>query len=113
MSEKEWRCFYCNVPMTRKRARGSNGRPLKTNATTDHIVPQSKWNAELYDWIGGNSQNLNCVRVCLDCNGKKANMWPLEWIVIMPQSGVGNLAKRLRRLGCDRGEIDLAISKRS
>ncbi len=106
-------CFYCDVRMTRRRARGDDGRPLKTNCSTDHVVPKSKWNAMLYDWIGANQQNLNCVQACLGCNEAKADMWPLDWIVIMPQVGVDRLAKRLERLGCPRADVDAAIGRRA
>lgn len=102
------RCFYCGVWMTEK---GADYRGVRrfNERTTDHVVPQAKRDERAYDLAWASN---NCVQACFKCNGDKADMWPLDWLEIMPDFGVGNLIGRLRLLGCEQELIDEHLRQR-
>jgi len=94
---------------------GKGGQAFKpsllTARTTDHIVPQSKLTID--HPISQKWHNWNCVQVCFKCNGLKADMWPLDWLEIMPvRIGAQRLALRLAKLGCPQDEIDEVMKRR-
>lgn len=95
-------CAYCGVEFSRK-----NNRP--TSASVDHIVPRSKLDAhnEGEAW-----HRLNRIRVCRDCNSRKGDMYPLDYLVMVPDYGVRTLAMRLVELGCDVASINAALKAR-
>lgn len=104
-------CFYCGVPMTPKNWRPYNQQHRQAR-TTDHIVPQSKIGSQHARGHEFKWQLLNTVQVCFTCNNRKADMWPLDWLEVMPEYGVKKLAERLLRLGCEPEAIDLALAAR-
>lgn len=103
-----WRCFYCDIEMASRKVREYDNADRYAR-TTDHIVPRSKWDASRYDC----SPQLNFVQVCRRCNNVKADMWPLDWLAIMPQPGVRRFADRLLRMGCDPESISTALARRA
>lgn len=79
--------------------------------TVEHIVPQSKIREAGH---GGTSwRALNKVRACFNCNNRKGDMWPLDWLVIVPDAGVIRLSRRLVELGCPQADINAAMAKRA
>ena len=103
-----WKCFYCDIKLTSRKVR-SYADPGRDARTTDHIIPKSKWDASRYDC----DPQLNFVQVCRRCNNVKADMWPLDWLAIMPQPGVRRFADRLLRMGCDPESISTALARRA
>ncbi|PID78012.1 MAG: HNH endonuclease [Deltaproteobacteria bacterium] len=53
------KCFYCGKMI------------LPHDLTMDHVVPLSR---------GGKSSKGNLVTACKECNNKKKNLLPVEWI---------------------------------
>lgn len=96
--------------MLKRGTRFRSGRTKPEAETVDHIVPKSKI------WAHGSPdarwQRLNEIMVCCGCNGDKADMYPLDWLVVMPDFGVQAFADRLRRLGCPAEDIAAALEAR-
>lgn len=106
-------CFYCDVYLSHRSKRTRSGQ-MKANAgTIDHIVPQSRLiggDYPIWDprWIARNK-----VDACFSCNNRKGQLWPLQWLIVMPAPGVQRLHDRLLELGCERAEIVEAIALRA
>lgn len=67
-------CYYC-------------GRKFPpASLTMDHIIPLGK---------GGKSVKENLVPCCKECNNKKKNLLPIEWVEYLEE---------LRKKGVDSGE---------
>lgn len=96
--------------MLRSGSRSRARKQLVDAETVDHIVPQSKI------WAHGNPdakwQALNRIAVCSGCNGDKGDMYPLDWLIVMPAHGVETFCARLRRLGCSEDAIEAALRAR-
>lgn len=79
--------------------------------TKDHLVPQSRLLTGDYprelQW-----RLLNSVHCCFSCNNRKGDMWPLEWLQVMPAAGLHRTVARLRELGCPAEDIEQAIFDR-
>lgn len=99
-------CAYCGTTMNRRSKRPNS-------ATSDHIVPKSKmWIHEGFAF-SLRWRNLNLVRVCALCNSRKSDMWPTDFLIVMPDYGVKFLISRLLALGCPQDTIDAAMLART
>lgn len=89
-------CIYCGHQINAE------------TATIDHIIPQSK---------GGPNEDFNKVASCKDCNQKKGNLMPSEFLAQMPvrkRKGYENRIKSLYMHGLlaqDKMELLLTLSR--
>lgn len=105
-------CFYCGVALL---PRGTAGQRYRTvhprSESDDHVVPASRLLEAGHTGVGWRRRNI--VKACVGCNGRKGNMWPLDWLVIMPDDGVIRLQRKLRELGCSQADISEAMAARA
>lgn len=104
-------CCYCGCEMVVSRAPTFRAPP-RNRVSVDHIVPQSKI-ASAHPGADAEWKRLNRIKVCVACNGEKGDMWPLDWLAIMPAYGVEFLSKRLAELGCPPADIAAARQLRA
>lgn len=78
--------------------------------TRDHVFPKSRF------YLGEKSEEwrvLNKVRCCRTCNGKKADMHPLDWLMVLKnEGGAVRLARRLVLLGMSEAVVEQVMLKR-
>lgn len=105
------KCYYCLRDLSEPRAYLFMAPP-RNMRTIDHIVPQCRLSDQLYPtdtkWRG-----MNKVNCCFRCNNDKGDMWPLDWLEVMPRQGVEAFAKRLALLGCEQADIDVRLKART
>lgn len=105
------KCFYCDVELLPMHQKDSARRSHPRAETVEHIVPQSK--IRLAGHGGAGWRIRNKVQACFACNNRKGGMWPLDWLVIMPDAGVIRLCNRLLELGCPQVDISAALARRA
>ena len=110
-------CFYCDRQFRRigtiDRDTGRRVTPTHPHKhTRDHVIPKARLSAKLHPLHDAEWRLLDIVPACFACNNRKGDMWPLDWLVIMPEAGVQRLHDRLLALGCPREEIIEALAYR-
>lgn len=106
-------CFYCGVTMATRKKRTHSGRVKPNACTTDHVVPQSRLIGGDYPTGDQRWLALNKVDCCRACNNRKGSMWPLDWMLVMPDYGVQALHDRLILLECERSQIIDVLAERA
>lgn len=81
--DNERYCFYCEAQMSK-----AAGRHQKTR---DHIFPKS-------GKYGLRDHPFNIVKACSECNNKKGDMHPREWMWMMPLQSVDRFVGHLKIL---------------
>lgn len=102
------RCAYCGTPMRPSGSRNNHKQVHPTSRTIDHVIPRAKFIAEDYDFPPA----LNTMEVCQFCNCAKGDMWPLDWLRVMPAYGLRGFQRRLLAMGCEASAVALAVSER-
>lgn len=109
-------CFYCGVRLKRRgAARFSGGRTTQhpDSRTTDHVVPASRAEKAGHPVDDPFWNVKNHVGACFACNNRKGDMWPLDWLQIVPDpDGAERLARLLVELGCPQYEVDAVMKLR-
>lgn len=85
------------------------GEQPKNAETVEHVFPRRILRFEKHsdDWLLRNQ-----VIACDGCNNRKAEMHPLNWLLVMPDYGVGDLAALLVELGTPRRRVDKWLARR-
>lgn len=83
MSMTDWKCFYCNVSLT------------KDNRTIDHVLSLES---------GGPHKLDNCVPACISCNCSKKDVLIYKWTFFksLTESKQEYLMNILYKLGVER-----------
>lgn len=108
MTHRGRRCAYCGTPMRKRGERNSKGQIFPNSVTTDHVIPRAKFEAGNYDFPA----HLETANVCQCCNGMKGDMWPLDWLRVMPAYGVMAFCSRLLAMGCEPADVSQARAER-
>jgi hypothetical protein len=87
-----WRCYWCGDWC------GESLDGARAQATVDHVRPLSR---------GGQNVVANCVLACLDCNHRKGDLLPEEWITSARFHRLGrrrctNIVARVEARGAER-----------
>lgn len=104
------RCAYCGTPMRQSGARNNRRQNYPTSQTLDHVVPRCRFNSAVYGFAVGDP--INRAYVCFACNNRKGDMWPLDWLRVMPAFGVLKFKLRLERMGCPAADTAQAVADR-